>query len=178
MIFSEPSTGQIHSPRRGGIKLTMVGLSYRPVGYTGWRWRAGSTTLSHSRLYPSVRDYEFGYWYIPWPTAWRQLRCWVCSEVCRIGRMLQGFLSRQSYNPPGYRPYTFQVPPPYHERSSMQTLYTVLYTKRGRVSERDPVMALFMWTGGLGHAQSIWWPSPYNTPYICKEINLIFDKLS
>jgi hypothetical protein len=30
-----------------------------PSGYLGWR--AGTTTLCHSRLYSPVSDYEFGY---------------------------------------------------------------------------------------------------------------------
>jgi hypothetical protein len=36
-----------------------IGLSYRHVGYIGWR--AGTTTQCYSRLYPPARDYGFGY---------------------------------------------------------------------------------------------------------------------
>ncbi len=38
-------------------------LTYRRTGPSGCiSWRAGTTTLCHCRLYPPVRDYEFGYW--------------------------------------------------------------------------------------------------------------------
>jgi hypothetical protein len=41
------------------------GTSDFASGYIGWR--AGTTTLIHSRLYPPpVRDFEFGYW----PSEW------------------------------------------------------------------------------------------------------------
>ncbi len=44
----------------GGIKLTLTkACRTGPSGYISWR--AGRTTLCHSRLYPPVRDYEFGY---------------------------------------------------------------------------------------------------------------------
>ncbi len=36
-----------------------IGLTYRPVRVHGWR--AGTTTLCHSRFYPPVMDYEFCY---------------------------------------------------------------------------------------------------------------------
>jgi hypothetical protein len=37
----------------------VISLSYRPSGNIGWR--AGTTTLCQCRLYPPVRDCEFGY---------------------------------------------------------------------------------------------------------------------
>ncbi len=45
-----------------GIKLTVwhrVVVPARHAGYIGWR-AGGTTILCHSRLYPPVRDYEFG----------------------------------------------------------------------------------------------------------------------
>ncbi len=46
-----------------GIQLTLVQDSRTgPPGYIDW-W-AGTTTLCRSQLYPPVRDYEFGYWFI------------------------------------------------------------------------------------------------------------------
>ncbi len=45
------------------IQLTIWHMVVRcrtgPSGYIGWR--AGTTTLCHSRLYSPVRDYQFGY---------------------------------------------------------------------------------------------------------------------
>jgi hypothetical protein len=46
-----------------GEKLTLVqDCRTGPPGYIVWR--AGTTTLCWSQLYPPVRDYEFGYWFI------------------------------------------------------------------------------------------------------------------
>ncbi len=35
------------------------GIGLSNIGYIGWR--AGTTTIYHSRLYSPIRDYEFGY---------------------------------------------------------------------------------------------------------------------
>ncbi len=56
---------KVHTPKahcivadwRGKVDFG-IGLSYRPSGYIGWR--ACTTTLCHSRLYPPVRDNESG----------------------------------------------------------------------------------------------------------------------
>ncbi len=54
------SRGQILRPLLGDIVDSDIGLSYRPARlHIGWR--AGTTALCQSRLYPPVRDYEFGY---------------------------------------------------------------------------------------------------------------------
>jgi hypothetical protein len=56
-FFATQYRDPIHSPCFGlyAIGSCRTGLSW----YIGWR--AGTTTLCHSRLYPPVRDYEFGY---------------------------------------------------------------------------------------------------------------------
>jgi hypothetical protein len=54
------SRGQILRPLRGGYsRLWHRGCHTGPRGFIGWR--AGTTALCQSRLYPPVRDYDFGY---------------------------------------------------------------------------------------------------------------------
>ncbi len=55
-----------------------------PPGYIGWR--AGTTTLCQSRLYPPVRDYEFAIWQqIPAEKGGEGEKVCGVSRVCTCG---------------------------------------------------------------------------------------------
>jgi hypothetical protein len=57
--FSFPES-KFLGPYWGEIVDSGIGLSYR-TARLNIGWRTGTTTLCQSRLYPPVRDYEFGY---------------------------------------------------------------------------------------------------------------------
>jgi hypothetical protein len=87
------SSSQIHSPCLWNIVDSGRGLSFRPARLCIGRGAGTSaTTPCQSRLYPPVRDYEFGYSYIlaalgciarklhtsnlPWRFIWNQPCFW------------------------------------------------------------------------------------------------------